>query len=122
MEDILIKTKNASKDLLKVSNLDINKALLNIKDGILNNMDLILKANELDINNNINTIKKSLIDRLRLTKERVTDLESLDFSNLSGRVLNLETTVGNLNEIQTKYVNISTKLDELTSEMNDRLR
>ena len=93
MEDILIKTKNASKDLLKVSNEDINKALLNIKDGILNNVDLILKANELDINNNINTIKKSLIDRLRLTKERITDL-----ANSISDIINLPDYIGEVIE------------------------
>lgn len=59
-------------------------------------------------------------------KDRVSNVEvlldSTNTNSLVSRVTALETTVGDLNAIQTNYVNISTKLDDLTTEINDRLR
>lgn len=65
------KAKQAARFLLTAGELK-NKALLEIADALIANSDEIVKANDTDIKNaEENGIKKSLIDRLRLTKERI---------------------------------------------------
>ena len=68
--------------------------------------------------NDVAEINSSIAD----LQERVSTLEGNDFTSLESRVLNLESAVGDLEGIETKYVNVSTQLDHLTSELNDRLR
>lgn len=65
------KAKQAARFLLTAGELK-NKALLEIADALIANGDEIVKANNKDIKNAEESgIKKSLIDRLRLTKERI---------------------------------------------------
>ncbi len=52
-----------------------NDALLKIADHLLSNMDYILAENEKDIvNAEENGVRPTMIDRLRLTKERIFDM------------------------------------------------
>lgn len=71
LEEMGKNAKQAARFLLTAGELK-NKALLEIADALIANSDKIIKANDIDIKNAVdNGIKKSLIDRLTLTKERI---------------------------------------------------
>ncbi len=71
LEQMGQKAKQAARFLLTAGELK-NKALLEIADALIANTDAIVSANEIDIKNAIeNGTKQSLIDRLKLTKERI---------------------------------------------------
>lgn len=71
LEQMGQKAKQAARFLLTAGELK-NKALLEIADALIASSDEIVSANEVDIKNAIdNGVKKSLIDRLTLTKERI---------------------------------------------------
>ncbi len=67
--------KNAKSASLKIGNLSCekkNEALKEIANALIENTDKILAENEIDLKNaKENKIKTSMIDRLRLTKERI---------------------------------------------------
>lgn len=67
--------KNAKLASLKIGNLSCekkNEALKEIANALIENTDKILAENEIDLKNaKENNIKTSMIDRLRLTKERI---------------------------------------------------
>ncbi len=67
--------KNAKSASLKIGNLSCekkNEALKEIANALIENTDKILAENEIDLKNaKENNIKTSMIDRLRLTKERI---------------------------------------------------
>lgn len=71
LEQMGQKAKQAARFLLTAGELK-NKALLEIADALIASSDEIVSANEIDIRNAVeNGIKKSLIDRLTLTEERI---------------------------------------------------
>ena len=76
MEELLSKCKEASKKLQLLTEDDVNKCLLNIKDELIKNKDFILKENQKDINNAKGVIKDSMIDRLTLNDKRILALAS----------------------------------------------
>lgn len=76
MEELLSKCKEASKKLQLLTEDDVNKCLLNIKDALIKNKDFILKENQKDINNAKGVIKDSMIDRLTLNDKRILALAS----------------------------------------------
>ena len=76
MEELLSKCKEASKKLQLLTEDDVNKCLLNIKDALIKNKDFILKENQKDINNAKGVIKDSMIDRLTLNDKRILSLAS----------------------------------------------
>ena len=67
--------KNAKLASLKIGNLSCekkNEALKEIANALIENTDKILAENEIDLKNaKENNLKTSMIDRLRLTKERI---------------------------------------------------
>lgn len=67
--------KSASELLSQASTKDKNEALKFVAESIIKNQDFILKENQKDIEAAINAeMKESLIDRLRLTEERIQDI------------------------------------------------
>ncbi len=73
--DIGKKAKKAASYLAILSTEEKNNALLKIADALENNIDFILDANKKDIENaKKNSVKEVLIDRLLLTKERISDI------------------------------------------------
>ena len=74
MEELLKRCKNASLELKKLGEADINKALLLIKEAILKNKDIIILENKKDIENAYGKIKDSMIDRLTLNEKRIEAL------------------------------------------------
>jgi len=76
--DINVAGQNAKKaafELLKLNSEVKNKALINVANALVENGDKIIKANEIDVLASIERgVKESLIDRLRLTKERIDSM------------------------------------------------
>ena len=69
---ICIAAKNAVKEISALSDEKINDALLNIASEIEGSTDEILLANDLDIEKAKATVSSVMIDRLKLTKERIS--------------------------------------------------
>ncbi|MBR3805775.1 MAG: glutamate-5-semialdehyde dehydrogenase [Clostridia bacterium] len=65
------KAKEASRELGKISDERINKALLLMADNLIKSTDKILEENEKDIDAAKETISSVMLDRLRLTPERI---------------------------------------------------
>lgn len=67
--------KAASREMMNISAQKTSAALLAIADALVNNTDRILSENEKDISTFIqNGGKKAMVDRLRLTRERISDM------------------------------------------------
>lgn len=69
--DLLKKAKETVKLMRNVSDEKINEALLSMANSLVSNTEKILKANETDIENAKDKISPVMIDRLRLTEERI---------------------------------------------------
>lgn len=69
--DLLKKAKETVKLMRNVSDEKINEALLSMANSLVSNAEKILKANETDIENAKDKISPVMIDRLRLTEERI---------------------------------------------------
>ena len=64
--------KTASRELIKLTQPQKNACLLTIAKNLVEHTDEILEANNKDIENGIaNNMPESLLDRLKLTKERI---------------------------------------------------
>ena len=75
LNDIGMRSKAASRELLLTTDMTRNAALIKIADSIISASDYILAENAKDIDKAISSsIKDSLIDRLRLTKERIESM------------------------------------------------
>ena len=67
--------RNASFALARVNTITKNNALSAIADALISNADKIIEANKLDLSNAENNgMAKAMLDRLTLTKERITDI------------------------------------------------
>ncbi len=74
MEQMGINAKKAAK-VLSIEGKRKNDALINIAEDLIKRQDEILKANQVDIENGKNAgLTASLLDRLRLSKERIEDI------------------------------------------------
>lgn len=63
--------KTASRALAEISDEKINKALLEMADALISESDEILSANALDLEAARGNISEVMLDRLRLTEERI---------------------------------------------------
>lgn len=69
------KAKKASRETQKLKISEKNNALTVIADYIVNATDPIIKANEIDMENGRNAgMKQGLLDRLKLTPERIVQM------------------------------------------------
>ena len=73
-KDILIRAKKAESAMRKVCAEEINKALLKMADALVENTEKILSANEIDLENAKEKISPVMLDRLRLTQKRISDM------------------------------------------------
>ena len=71
---ILKAAKSAVKEISSLSDEKINEALLNIAKELEDSKDEILKANENDVNAARGTVSEAMIDRLTLTRERISGM------------------------------------------------
>lgn len=89
--EILKKAKKVSQSE-KIFTEQKNKALTEMANALVSNTDDILKANEIDVENAKGKISDVMIDRLKLTKERISDMakgitEVRDLPDGVGKVL-----------------------------------
>lgn len=76
VKELGINAKKASRTLSVAKGVK-NDALKNIADALTKNADAIIEANNIDIENGkANGLSDAMIDRLRLTKERIDDIAS----------------------------------------------
>ena len=75
-KELLIRAKETVKLMRNVSDDKINAALLSMADSLIENTDKILDKNALDIEMAKDKISPVMIDRLRLTKERIAAMAS----------------------------------------------
>ena len=79
MDQLLKKCKDSVSSLNKVSNEDIKKMLLNIKEALWNNKDSIIEANQKDMVIAKDIIRPQMLDRLKLDEKRIKGLcDSID--------------------------------------------
>ncbi len=75
VKKIALKAKNASYELSSMSTAKKNEVLIAIATSLKENAQYILEANKLDIKNAEDKgVKASLIDRLKLTEERIISI------------------------------------------------
>ncbi len=93
LERLGINAKEAEKTLMVASSEKKNQALKNIAEGLIENTDKIIEANKVDLENGEkNGMAKSMLDRLKLDKERIEGMAKgvLDVATLPepvGRIL-----------------------------------
>ena len=93
LERLGINAKEAEKTLMVASSEKKNKALKKIAEGLIENTDKIIEANKVDLENGEkNGMAKSMLDRLKLDKERIEGMAKgvLDVATLPepvGRIL-----------------------------------
>lgn len=94
LNEILKKTKEASKVLNTLSSDLKNQAINNIANALIVNKDEIIKQNEIDINNAINNgLSLAMINRLELDESKINNI-----SNDMKKIANLEDPVGKIIE------------------------
>ncbi|MFD2830171.1 glutamate-5-semialdehyde dehydrogenase [Corticicoccus populi] len=77
IEELGTKSKQAAKTLRTASSSVKNDALLKMKESLQKNRDKILEANQKDVDNGISEgMSESLVDRLKLTEERLQGMEN----------------------------------------------
>lgn len=93
LERLGINAKQAEKTLMVASSERKNQALKKIAEGLIENTDKIIEANKVDLENGEkNGMAKSMLDRLKLDKERIEGMAKgvLDVATLPepvGRIL-----------------------------------
>lgn len=93
LERLGINAKEAEKTLMVASSERKNQALKKIAEGLIENTDKIIEANKVDLENGEkNGMAKSMLDRLKLDKERIQGMAKgvLDVATLPepvGRIL-----------------------------------
>ena len=93
LERLGINAKEAEKTLMVASSEKNNQALKKIAEGLIENTDKIIEANKVDLENGEkNGMAKSMLDRLKLDKERIEGMAKgvLDVATLPepvGRIL-----------------------------------
>ena len=93
LERLGINAKEAEKTLMVASSEKKNQALKKIAEGFIENTDKIIEANKVDLENGEkNGMAKSMLDRLKLDKERIEGMAKgvLDVATLPepvGRIL-----------------------------------
>lgn len=91
--EILIAAKNAKADVKRLTNEEKNRAISVMADSLLQNADYILCENEKDINDAKGKISDVMIDRLSLSKDRITAMangmrEVMALPDPNGKILN----------------------------------
>ena len=75
LEELGISAKSASRIMAKLGQNDKNKALCAVADALIAHADEVMAANKIDLKNAAdNGMSEALQDRLRLTKDRFSDM------------------------------------------------
>lgn len=90
-QEILIRAKNAAKEMHKFGTDDINLALEYMADALIENTDVILSKNKIDVDAARGKISDVMIDRLALDESRINGMAKGIFD-----VAKLPSPVGNI--------------------------
>lgn len=74
MTDMLLAAKAAKVEVSQLSTRKKNDALNAMADSLLKYQDAILKANQTDLENAIGSVSTVMLDRLKLTPDRITGM------------------------------------------------
>ena len=75
LQELGIKAKKASRIMAKLDQNSKNNALLAVGEALVNSAEIIIAANAIDMDNAVkNGMSEALLDRLKLTKERLEDM------------------------------------------------
>ena len=90
-QEILIRAKNAAKEMHKFGPDDINLALEYMADALIENTDVILSKNKIDVDAARGKISDVMIDRLALDESRINGMAKgiLDVAKLPSPVGNI---------------------------------
>ena len=90
-QEILIRAKNAAKEMHKFGTDDINLALEYMADALIENTDVILSKNKIDVDAAHGKISDVMIDRLALDESRINGMAKgiLDVAKLPSPVGNI---------------------------------
>ncbi len=90
-QEILIRAKNAAKEMHKFGTDDINLALEYMADALIENTDVILSKNKIDVDAARGKISDVMIDRLALDESRINRMAKgiLDVAKLPSPVGNI---------------------------------
>lgn len=90
-QEILIRAKNAAKEMYKFGTDDINLALEYMADALIENTDVILSKNKIDVDAARGKISDVMIDRLALDESRINGMAKgiLDVAKLPSPVGNI---------------------------------
>ena len=90
-QEILIRAKNAAKEMHKFGTDDINLALEYMADALIENTDVILSKNKIDVDAAHGKISDVMIDRLALDDSRINGMAKgiLDVAKLPSPVGNI---------------------------------
>ena len=105
LEEIGSKVKEASKSIVNIDENLKDKTLLDLSKALLDNKKEIIEANNIDIKNaKEKGMKESLIDRLRLTNDRIDNMaKALEMFSVDEIVIMFE------NESDFRVVELSKK-------------
>lgn len=90
-QEILIRAKNAAKEMHKFGTDDINLTLEYMADALIENTDVILSKNKIDVDAARGKISDVMIDRLALDESRINGMAKgiLDVAKLPSPVGNI---------------------------------
>ena len=90
-QEILIRAKNAAKEMHKFGTDDINLALEYMAEALIENTDVILAKNKIDVDAARGKISDVMIDRLALDESRINGMAKgiLDVAKLPSSVGNI---------------------------------
>lgn len=108
-QEILIRAKNAAKEMHKFGTDDINLALEYMADALIENTDVILSKNKIDVDAARGKISDVMIDRLALDESRINGMAKgiLDVAKLPSPVGNILDKVKRPNGLIIEKISVS---------------
>lgn len=107
-QEILIRAKNAAKEMHKFGTDDINLALEYMADALIENTDVILSKNKIDVDAAHGKISDVMIDRLALDESRINGMAKgiLDVAKLPSPVGNILDKVNRPNGLIIEKISV----------------
>ena len=107
-QEILIRAKNAAKEMHKFGTDDINLALEYMADALIENTDVILSKNKIDVDAARGKISDVMIDRLALDESRINGMAKgiLDVAKLPSPVGNILDKVNRPNGLIIEKISV----------------
>ena len=73
LNKLLLNAKIASKEIVKLSNKEVNEIIYKISDNLIDNLEYIISENKKDLENGVKSgLSSAMIDRLMIDEKRLT--------------------------------------------------